>query len=263
MSSAAQQSVANFWQPQRQRHGDSGERQRILFRAGLDDQGWRQLHRHHRAARAGFRFGRDLAVHRHAAAGEHRELRHKLKSARDTRCFSSRKKLRTTAASPRPPAMSGLMPGDTVLVSESPDGRGLSAAVTMPQGSVDNFGRVTADAGTIALEAKVVNQDGIFRRTRCKTKTASSNSSRPARSTSARIRRFSRKATVRRRQRGRRRDDQVGKNFSDIAAARFPSQAARMAATAAAWRSARKYRRHPFADGRLGASGFQRRENAA
>ena len=55
-----------------------------------------------------------------------------------------------------------LAAGQSVLVSESPDGRGLSAAVTMPQGSVDNFGRVTADAGTIALEAKVVNQDGIL-----------------------------------------------------------------------------------------------------
>ena len=56
----------------------------------------------------------------------------------------------------------GLYAGDTVLVSESPDGRGLSAAVTLPNGSVDNFGRITADAGTIALEAQVVNQDGIL-----------------------------------------------------------------------------------------------------
>ena len=56
----------------------------------------------------------------------------------------------------------GLYAGATVLVSESPDGRGLSAAVTLPNGSVDNFGRVTADAGTIALEAKVVNQDGLL-----------------------------------------------------------------------------------------------------
>jgi len=55
-----------------------------------------------------------------------------------------------------------LAAGQSVLVSESPDGRGLSAAVTLPQGSVDNFGRVTADAGTIALEAQVVNQDGIL-----------------------------------------------------------------------------------------------------
>ncbi len=56
----------------------------------------------------------------------------------------------------------GLLAGDTVLVSERPDGRGLSATTLLPQGCVDNFGRVTADAGTIALSAKVVNQDGIL-----------------------------------------------------------------------------------------------------
>ncbi len=56
----------------------------------------------------------------------------------------------------------GLYAGDTVLVSETPDGRGLSAAVILPKGSVDNFGRITADAGTIALEAKVVNQEGLL-----------------------------------------------------------------------------------------------------
>jgi filamentous hemagglutinin family protein len=55
-----------------------------------------------------------------------------------------------------------LAAGQSVLVSDSPDGRGLSATVTLPSGSVDNFGRVTADAGTIALEAKVVNQNGIL-----------------------------------------------------------------------------------------------------
>ena len=56
----------------------------------------------------------------------------------------------------------GLLAGDTVLVSERPDGRGLSATTLLPQGSVDNFGRITAAAGTIALNAKVVNQDGIL-----------------------------------------------------------------------------------------------------
>jgi len=55
-----------------------------------------------------------------------------------------------------------LLAGDSVLVSERPDGRGLSATLNLPQGSVDNFGRITADAGTIALNAKVVNQDGIL-----------------------------------------------------------------------------------------------------
>jgi filamentous hemagglutinin family protein len=55
-----------------------------------------------------------------------------------------------------------LAAGQNVLVSDSPDGRGLSAQVTLPQGTVDNFGNITADAGTIALQAKVVNEDGTI-----------------------------------------------------------------------------------------------------
>ena len=56
----------------------------------------------------------------------------------------------------------GLYAGEDILVSDRPDGRGLSATVKVPAGSVNNFGRITADAGTIALQAKVVNQDGII-----------------------------------------------------------------------------------------------------
>lgn len=55
----------------------------------------------------------------------------------------------------------GLVAGQEVLLSERPDGRGLSAAVALPSGSVDNSGRLIADAGTIALHARVVNQDGL------------------------------------------------------------------------------------------------------
>jgi filamentous hemagglutinin family protein len=55
-----------------------------------------------------------------------------------------------------------LAAGQSVLVSDSPDGRSLTAQVQLPQGSVDNFGNITADAGTIALRAKVVNEDGII-----------------------------------------------------------------------------------------------------
>ena len=55
----------------------------------------------------------------------------------------------------------GLYAGQKVLVSTSPDGRGLSAEVTLPQGSVDNSGRLIADAGSIALRAQVVNQGGL------------------------------------------------------------------------------------------------------
>jgi filamentous hemagglutinin family protein len=56
----------------------------------------------------------------------------------------------------------GLYAGETVLVSTRPDGRGLSARVTLPQGSVDNEGNLIADAGSIAAQAKTVNQNGLI-----------------------------------------------------------------------------------------------------
>ncbi len=55
----------------------------------------------------------------------------------------------------------GLYAGETVLVSPTPDGRSLSAQVTLPQGSVDNEGKLIADAGTIAALAQTVNQNGL------------------------------------------------------------------------------------------------------
>ena len=56
----------------------------------------------------------------------------------------------------------GLAAGQTVTLSERPDGRGMSLQVTLPEGSVDNSGNIVADAGTIALNAKVVNQNGFI-----------------------------------------------------------------------------------------------------
>jgi len=56
----------------------------------------------------------------------------------------------------------GLAAGQTVTLSERPDGRGMSMEVTLPQGSVNNYGNLIADAGTIALNAQVVNQDGFI-----------------------------------------------------------------------------------------------------
>lgn len=56
----------------------------------------------------------------------------------------------------------GLYAGKEVLISERPDGRGLSAQVTLPSGSVDNTGKLVADAGTIAMHAQVVNQNGLL-----------------------------------------------------------------------------------------------------
>jgi len=61
-----------------------------------------------------------------------------------------------------PQGQIGLYAGKEVLVSERPDGRGLSAKVTLPEGSVDNSGRLTADAGAIVLQAQVVNQGGLI-----------------------------------------------------------------------------------------------------
>jgi filamentous hemagglutinin family protein len=56
----------------------------------------------------------------------------------------------------------GLFAGKNVLLSQRPDGLGLSASVSLPSGSVDNFGRLTADGGAIALHAQVVNQNGLI-----------------------------------------------------------------------------------------------------
>jgi filamentous hemagglutinin family protein len=56
----------------------------------------------------------------------------------------------------------GLYDGETVLVSTSPNGLGLSAAVTLPQGSVDNEGKLTADGGSVVAQAQFVNQNGII-----------------------------------------------------------------------------------------------------
>lgn len=55
----------------------------------------------------------------------------------------------------------GLFAGKEVMVSSRPDGRGLSAAVTLPSGSVDNSGKLIADGGAIAMNARVVNQGGL------------------------------------------------------------------------------------------------------
>ncbi len=54
-----------------------------------------------------------------------------------------------------------LYAGKDVLVCERPDGRGLTAKVKLPEGSVDNYGRLVADGGVIAMHAQVVNNGGL------------------------------------------------------------------------------------------------------
>jgi len=56
----------------------------------------------------------------------------------------------------------GLYAGEQVLVSLRPDGRGLSAKVTLPVGSVNNQGQLIADAGSIVAQAQTVNQNGLI-----------------------------------------------------------------------------------------------------
>ena len=56
----------------------------------------------------------------------------------------------------------GLYAGKEVLVSERPDGRGISVSVKLPAGSVDNSGTLVADAGTVLLHANTVNQNGVI-----------------------------------------------------------------------------------------------------
>jgi filamentous hemagglutinin family protein len=55
----------------------------------------------------------------------------------------------------------GLYAGEQVLVSTRPDGKGLSAQVTLPEGSVDNQGNLVASAGSIMAQAQTVNVSGM------------------------------------------------------------------------------------------------------
>jgi filamentous hemagglutinin family protein len=61
-----------------------------------------------------------------------------------------------------PGGTAALVAGQEVLLSQRPDGLSLSAPVQLPVGSVDNQGRITADAGQILLQAKTVNNSGIL-----------------------------------------------------------------------------------------------------
>ncbi len=55
----------------------------------------------------------------------------------------------------------GLLSAQEVMISERPDGRGLSVKVNVPKGTVDNSGRIQADAGRVLMHASVVNQRGV------------------------------------------------------------------------------------------------------
>ncbi|HAB15972.1 MAG TPA: hypothetical protein DCE44_05935, partial [Verrucomicrobiales bacterium] len=60
-----------------------------------------------------------------------------------------------------PEGQVGLLAQQEVLLSNRPDGLALASTVRLPAGSVNNSGRIVADAGAIALHAEVVNQSGL------------------------------------------------------------------------------------------------------
>jgi filamentous hemagglutinin family protein len=61
-----------------------------------------------------------------------------------------------------PGGTAALIAGQEVLLSERPDGLSLSAPVQLPAGSVDNQGRIVADAGQVLLQAETVNNSGAI-----------------------------------------------------------------------------------------------------
>jgi filamentous hemagglutinin family protein len=61
-----------------------------------------------------------------------------------------------------PGGMAALVAGQQVLLSDRPNGLGLSAPVQLPAGSVDNQGRIVADAGQVLLQAQTVNNSGVI-----------------------------------------------------------------------------------------------------
>ena len=61
-----------------------------------------------------------------------------------------------------PGGTAALLAGQEVLLSARPDGLSLSVPVQLPAGSVDNQGRITADAGQVLLQAQTVNNSGVI-----------------------------------------------------------------------------------------------------
>ena len=61
-----------------------------------------------------------------------------------------------------PGGTSALVDGQEVLLSQRADGLGLSEPVKLPAGSVDNQGRIVANAGQVLLQAQTVNNNGVL-----------------------------------------------------------------------------------------------------
>ena len=75
--------------------------------------------------------------------------------------FLISKKIENHGTISAPGGTVGLLGGEHVMISDRPDGRGLSVQVDLPAGSVDNRGQILADAGRVLMQAKTVNQGGL------------------------------------------------------------------------------------------------------
>jgi len=60
-----------------------------------------------------------------------------------------------------PGGTAALLAGQDVMLSTTPDGLSLAVPVHLPAGSVNNEGKITADAGQILLQAQTVNNSGV------------------------------------------------------------------------------------------------------
>ena len=85
-----------------------------------------------------------------------------IKTTRGGSIFLLAEKIENHGVLTAPDGTLGLYAGKEVQISDSPDGRGLSVTVKLPEGSIDNTGKLIADAGRIALHAQVVNQNGLI-----------------------------------------------------------------------------------------------------
>jgi filamentous hemagglutinin family protein len=61
-----------------------------------------------------------------------------------------------------PGGTAALVAGQEVLLSERPNGLSLAAPVQLPAGSVNNQGKIVADAGQVLLQAQNVNNSGLI-----------------------------------------------------------------------------------------------------
>jgi filamentous hemagglutinin family protein len=85
-----------------------------------------------------------------------------IKAASGGSLFMIAEKIENHGILSAPDGTLGLYAGKEVLISDRPDGRGLSVRVNLPEGSIDNTGKICADAGNIALHARAVNQNGLI-----------------------------------------------------------------------------------------------------